>query len=90
MPHVQFTSHLRRFFPDLHPLHVPGETVAEVVAALDRRFPGLARYVVDDQGALRKHVNIFIGDELVRDRQRLSDPLSEESRVFIMQALSGG
>ena len=90
MAHVQFTSHLRRFFPDLQPVQVEAETVAEVVAALDRRFPGLARYVVDDQGALRKHVNIFLGEELVRDRRGLSDPVSGETRVFIMQALSGG
>jgi hypothetical protein len=39
---------------------------------------------------LRTHVNIFIGDERVADRKRLSDPVRAGSRVFIMQALSGG
>ena len=42
------------------------------------------------KGALRKHVNIFIGDELIRDKRALSDAVSAETRVYIMQALSGG
>jgi hypothetical protein len=90
MPRVSFTRHLLRFFPDLREGDVPGGTVAEVVAELDRRHPGLASYLVDDRGALRKHVNIFVGEEMVRDRERLSDPLSPDAQVFVMQALSGG
>ena len=90
MPRVKFTSHLRRFFPDLVETEVEGETVAAVIAALDERFPGLAAYLVDEHGALRQHVNIFVDQTLVRDRQRLQDPVVEADQVFIFQALSGG
>ena len=93
MASVRFTKHLTRFFPDLAnqaSIEIPGQTVAGVVAALDENYPGLAAYVVDEQGALRKHVNIFVGDELIHDRQKLSDPVSADDRVFIFQALSGG
>jgi sulfur-carrier protein len=90
MPHVQFTRHLQRFFPHLDALEVEGATVAEVVVALDRRFPGLAGYLVDERGALRKHVNIFVGETLVRDRQGLTDPVDEQTSLYVMQALSGG
>ena len=90
MPHVKFTSHLYRYFPGLKEMDVEGSTVAEVVAALDRRFPGLADYIVDERGALRKHVNIFVEEEMVVDRERLQDALTTHSRVFIFQALSGG
>jgi molybdopterin converting factor small subunit len=90
MPHVKFTNHLQRFFPDLTAQAVPGQTVAEVVQALDQRYPGLAAYLVDEQGALRKHVNIFIGDELIQDRRHLQDAVSDHQQVFIFQALSGG
>ena len=62
----------------------------EVVAALDRRYPGLASYLVDETGRLRRHVNVFIGDEPVADRAALSDALAPTDRVFILQALSGG
>lgn len=91
MPAVRFTTHLKKFFPTLEQgIEIEGATVAEVVAALDRRYPGLADYIVDEHGMLRKHVNIFIEDELVHDRKTLGDSLSPNNRVFIFQALSGG
>lgn len=90
MPRVKFTKHLYRFFPDLNEMTVPGATVAEVVAALDKQYPGLASYVVDERGSLRKHVNIFIGEDMIYDRERLADPVTESDQVFIFQALSGG
>lgn len=90
MARVEFTRHLNRFFPDLQPTQIEARTVAELLEALDRRHPGLRAYLVDDRGALRKHVNVFVQDTLVRDRQTLSDPLDEHSNVYILQALSGG
>jgi molybdopterin synthase sulfur carrier subunit len=90
MPRLRFTSHLRRFFPKLEEMSVAGATVAETVAALDHLHPGLAGYITDDQGALRKHVNIFVNASPIRDRERLSDPLGPDDEVFILQALSGG
>jgi len=90
MPRVKFTSHLRRFFPDLDEVTIEAGTIAEVVAALDRRHPGLADYLVDEHGSLRKHVNIFIGESLVADRKGLRDPVGSGDEVYVMQALSGG
>lgn len=91
MPTLKFTSHLQRFFPDLQQNSpVEGATVAEVVANLEKRYPGLAAYIVDEHGRLRKHVNIFIENELITDRQHLSDAVNPNNRVFIFQALSGG
>ena len=90
MVHVKFTSHLYRFFPGLSELQVEANNVAEVVSKLDEQYPGLADYIVDETGALRKHVNIFIGDSLIYDRQRLQDALKSGDLVFVMQALSGG
>jgi hypothetical protein len=90
VPHVAFTRHLERFFPDLVEGEVSGTTVREVVDALDRRHPGLASYLVDETGRLRRHVNVFVGEEPIRDRASLSDPVAEDAEVFIMQSLSGG
>jgi molybdopterin synthase sulfur carrier subunit len=91
VPVVSFTRHLLRFFPDLGDgERVQASTVAEVVRALDARHRGLASYLVDETGALRQHVNIFVGDELVHDRRALSDRVEEDTKVHILQALSGG
>lgn len=90
MAHVRFTRHLQRFFPDLAEGEVPGTTVREVLDALERRHPGLGSYLVDDTGRLRRHVNVFIGEEPIRDREKLADALQPNDKVFILQALSGG
>jgi molybdopterin converting factor small subunit len=90
MARVQFTHHLRMHFPDLAEREVAGGSLAEILRCLDSDVPGLSAYLVDDQGSLRPHVNIFINDELLRDRARLSDRVADGDRVFVMQALSGG
>ena len=90
MPNVQFTRHLETHFPGLTSVDVEGGSLAEVVRALDEHRPGLAAYVVDDQGALRKHVVIFVNGQLLTDRLGLRDPVGPGDQVFIMQALSGG
>lgn len=90
MAHLDFTRHLSRFFPTLAPCELPAATVAELIEVLEARHPGLSGYLVDERGALRKHVNVFVDGELVADRVGLTDPLRAESEVFIVQALSGG
>lgn len=92
MAKVELTKHLFTFFPALEgrELIVSGSTVAEVVRELDDIAPGFAFYVCDERGRLRMHVNVFIGEERIADRQRLTDRVEADSRVYIMQALSGG
>lgn len=90
MPRVQFTRHLVRFFPTLRDGDFEGATLAEVVRSIDRAHPGLAGYLVDDRGAVRKHVNVFLGDDLLRDRARVDEPLPAGVTISIFQALSGG
>lgn len=90
MADVRYTDHLRRFFPDLAAGIVPGETVRDVIDELERRHPGFASFVIDEAGRLRRHVNVFVGDEPVGDREKLTDRVGPEQRMFILQALSGG
>lgn len=93
MAHVELTAHLTTLFPklaELSPLSLEAANLAELVTALERLAPGLAFYVCDERGRLRRHVNIFVDGEMLVDRRALSDALGPDSRVFIAQALSGG
>lgn len=92
MPRVTLTKHLFRFFPNLEgqDLVVDGGTIAEVVRALDALAPGIAFYLCDERGRLRQHVNVFVEEDPIVDRRDLSDQVGPSSRVFILQALSGG
>ena len=91
MAHVTFTRHLQRFFPTLKEQEeVPGATVREVLEELDRRYPGFSGYIVDETGRLRRHVNVFVREEPICDRESLADNLAPDDKVHILQALSGG
>ena len=92
MATVELTKHLFTFFPALEGrrIEVDATTVADVIHELDRLAPGIAFYLCDERGRLRLHVNVFVGEERVRDRHRLSDPVAPDARVSIFQALSGG
>lgn len=91
MPRVSFTRHLLTFFPTLKMgEEVPGATVREVIAELEKRYPGFALYVGDETGRLRRHVHVFVREEPICDRESLSDPVSSADELFILQALSGG
>jgi hypothetical protein len=90
MPTVHFTQALKRFFKDLDSMETPEQHISDILAHIDRQWPGIKGYIVDDQGKLRQHVNIFIDGELIQDREGLSDPLRPESEVYFFQALSGG
>lgn len=92
MARVVLTHHLLTFFPQLagNELEVSAETARDVVAAIEELAPGFAFYVCDERGSLRMHVNMFIENEPVVDRQALGDVLQPDSRVTILQALSGG
>ncbi|HWB94745.1 MAG TPA: MoaD/ThiS family protein [Puia sp.] len=90
MPTVRFTYALKRFFPGIKDTPASGRTLAEILHEMETCYPGVRSYILDEQGNLRKHVNIFIDGEMIADRLRLSDPFRENSEIYIMQALSGG
>ena len=90
MARIRFTPHLSRYFPLPAEHESAAGTVAELVQELDATWPGLGFYIVDERGALRQHVAVWVDGELIRDREALSDPLDPESHVTILQALSGG
>jgi len=89
MPEVKFTENLRRHL-DTPECTVEGTTVREALDSVFETQPRLRGYVLDDQGRLRRHVVVFVNGDMVRDRDGLSDPVSADTELFVMQALSGG
>ena len=90
MIRVCFTQNLQRHVlcPDEEEL--AGTTLREVLDAYFTRHPQARSYVLDEQGGLRPHVVVFIGDSRATDRLGLSDVVERNSEVRVMQALSGG
>lgn len=90
MARVNFTHALKRFYPKLEPFSVSCDRVCDLMDVLEGKYPGLKNYIVDEQGRLRKHVNIFIQQKLIKDRINLQDSIKADDEIYIMQALSGG
>ena len=89
MPTVSFTSALRRFLA-APSAKVEGATLGEALAAVFASRPALRGYVLDDQGALRRHVAVYVNGEPVSDRAGLTDPVGPLDEIYVVQALTGG
>jgi molybdopterin converting factor small subunit len=89
MPTVSFTSALQRFLP-VPPTLVEATTVRAALDVVFASRPALRGYVLDDQGILRRHVNVFINGDRVRDRVSLSDAVEPADEIYVFQALTGG
>ena len=68
------------------------DRVGEIGSVGDQivEHPTARGYVLDDVGAVRKHVAVFVDGARVRDRERLTDPVGPESEIHVLQALTGG
>ena len=84
---VRIPTPLRSYTGQLAAVEGKGATVAEVLADLDRQFPGIRFRMVDEQGQLRPHMKVFVNQDAIRDLDTTVAPTDE---VAIMQALSGG
>jgi len=88
MAKVIFTPNIQRHVvcPDAE---VAGRTVREVLEHVFAENPQARAYVLDDQSGLRRHMTIFVDAQMIRDRARLADEVSDSSTVYVFQALSG-
>jgi molybdopterin synthase sulfur carrier subunit len=78
---------LRSYTRDRSVVEATGATLAEVMADLDRRYPGIRFRMVDEQDAVRRHIRIWVNKDEART---LDVPVRETDEVIIFQALSGG
>lgn len=84
---VHIPSALRSYTAQQSEVPVEGATLTEMLAALDRRFPGIRFRIITEQDTIRPHIRIFVNDVQL---QALSAPLSKTDTVYIVCALSGG
>lgn len=87
---VRIPTQLRTLSAGQAEVKVDGTTVGEVLAALDAEHPGFRGRLFDDDGKLRRFVNVFLADEDVRFLDGLETPVSEGQVVSIIPAVAGG
>ena len=84
-----FTANIQRHV-GCPQMEAAGRTVREVLDNVFTTNPQARGYVLDDQSALRRHMTIFVDGQMIRDRARLADAVTEASTIYVFQALSGG
>jgi MoaD family protein len=71
-------------------VEVAGTTVGKVLAALGQAHPGVGQRVLDEQGTLRRHVNVFVNGESIRYLDGVETPVGDADEVWVLPAVSGG
>ncbi len=71
-------------------IKVEGRTVGEILDRLEQQFPGIKKLLLDENGEIRRHINIYLNDEDVRFLQRLNTPTRDGDVLSILPALAGG
>ena len=89
MPRVAFTQNIQRHV-ECPTVEAAGATVWEVLSAYFAAHPHARGYVLDEQGAVRHHMVIFVDGRPIRDRVHLTDAVGPSGEVYVSQALSGG
>ena len=90
MANVRIPTPLRKLTNDLEVVSAAGGTVGELLDSLDKAFPGLRERICDEQGNVRRFVNIFVNDEDIRFLEERATPVKDTDEVSIVPAIAGG
>ncbi|MDP4129475.1 MAG: MoaD/ThiS family protein [Bacteroidota bacterium] len=90
MATVVIPTPLRKFTNQTAKLQISADTVGGIIEELTRNFPDLKKHLLDDQGKVRSFVNIFAGDEDIRDLQQEKTAVEESTIISIVPAIAGG
>lgn len=81
---------LRRFTNDTELVEVDGATVGDVFGQLESRFPGIQARLCEENGDLRRFINVYVDGEDIRFLDRLNTKVNEKSEISIVPAIAGG
>lgn len=87
---VRVPTTLRTLTAGASEVQVDGDTVADVFSALEQRHPGFRERLLDDDGKLRRFVNVFVSDDDIRFMQGLDTKVPAGETVSIVPAVAGG
>ena len=90
MPTVRFPAVMKYYVNNQTEFFVPAVTVQEVVDQVIEQYPSIKFHLVDANGNMRKHFNIFINGTHIRELNGMDSPLKDEDKVILMASAAGG
>jgi sulfur-carrier protein len=90
MPQVRIPTPLRKLTGDQEVVTAEGATIADILTNLDATFPGLNDRLCDEEGNVRRFVNIFVNDEDIRFLDEKATIVKDTDEISIVPAIAGG
>ena len=90
MPSVRFPAVMKYYFNNQKELSVSAETVSELIEKMVEQYPSVRFHLVDAEGRLRRHFNIFVNGTHIRDLNGMETILEEDDKVILMASAAGG
>ena len=87
---VRIPTPLRKLTFDLDTVQAEGTNIGELLGNLEKRYPGIGERLLDENGEIRRFVNIFVNDEDIRFLEEKATSLKEGDEVSIVPAIAGG
>ena len=87
---VRIPTPLRKLTREEEVVHADGSTISEILASLEQPYPGLKERICDEQGNIRRFVNIFVNDEDIRFLDDKNTAVKESDEISIVPAIAGG
>ncbi|MDF2192175.1 MoaD/ThiS family protein [Paraflavitalea sp. CAU 1676] len=90
MATVIIPTPLRKFTNNTARLNIQADTIENTVSELTLNFPELKKHLLDDKGQIRSFVNIFVGNDDIRNLQQEKTPVQSDTVISIVPAIAGG
>ena len=90
MTTVLIPTPLRRLTNGQAKVEIAGATVGELLSNLNGAYPGVGERLLDEQGQVKRFINIFVNEDEIRTLQGADTPVSERDRISIVPAMAGG
>jgi len=87
---VRIPTILRPYTQDRSQVEAEGATLVEVIDSLEASYPGIRARIIDDNGALRRFVNVYVAEEDVRFSEGLDTATPDGTQISIIPAVAGG
>jgi molybdopterin converting factor small subunit len=90
MPTFHVPALMKYYVDNQTDVHVSGGTIAQALDNLTDRYPSIKTHIIDSQGRLRRHVNLFVNKENIRTLDGIDTVVKENDKIILMSSISGG
>ena len=90
MPNLRVPALMKFYIEGQTEVLLHGLTVSDAISDLVTRYPAIKPHIMDNNGALRRYINLFVNDTNIKDLNGLKTPIQDNDRIILLPSISGG